>query len=231
LPTQPVLVEGGVGEGGNEGKIIMTVILCYGDSNTHGTLPLERLELQGRRHALEERWPNVMAGMLGPGHLVIDEGLPGRTTVHDDLVEGGMRNGMTVLPAVLHSHRPIDLVMLMLGTNDLKQRFSVSAFEIASSVERLVLTTRAEAVAKDILIVAPVPVRECGSLAGVFAGAEVRQAKLTSYLADMAERRGCGFFDAGSVIEVSPLDGVHFGADAHATLGQALAQAVLDRLR
>jgi lysophospholipase L1-like esterase len=224
-------VEGGVGAGGNEGKVIMAVILCYGDSNTHGASPLERLGLQGRRHALDERWPNVMAGMLGPGHRVIDEGLGGRTTVHDDPVEGGMRNGMTVLPAVLHSHKPIDLVVLMLGTNDLKQRFSVSAFEIARSVERLVLTTRAEAVAKDILIVAPVPVRECGSLAGVYAGAEARQAGLTSYLAEMAERQGCGFFDAGSVIEVSPLDGVHFGVDAHATLGQALAQAVLDRLR
>lgn len=207
----------------------MAVVLCYGDSNTHGTPPLERLGVQGR-HAPDERWPDVMAGMLGPGHRVIDEGLPGRTTVHDDRVEGGMRNGMTVLPAVLHSHQPIDLVMLMLGTNDLKHQFSVTAFEIARSVERLVLTTRAEAVAKDILIVAPVPVRECGSLAEIFAGAEARQAGLTSYLAEVAERQGCGFFDAGSVIEVSPLDGVHFGADAHATLGQALAQAVLDRL-
>ena len=93
------------------------------------------------------------------------------------------------------------------------------------------LTTRAEAVAKDILIAAPVPVRECGSLARGYAGAEARQAGLTGYLAEMAERQGCGFFDAGSAIEVSPLDGVHFGVDAHATLGQALAQAVLDRLR
>jgi hypothetical protein len=80
------------------------------------------------------------------------------------------------------------------------------------------------------LIVAPVPVHECSSLVGIFAGAEAHQVGLTSYLAEVAERQGRRYFDVGSVIEVSPLDRMHFGADAHATLGQALAQAVLDSL-
>lgn len=207
----------------------MPVILCYGDSNTHGTLPMENLGVQGR-HPPGLRWPDVMAATVGPDYRVIDEGLPGRTTVHDDVIEGGMRNGLTVLPAVLHSHRPIDLMVLMLGTNDLKHRFPVTAYEITRSLERLVLATRAEGVVEDILLVAPVPVRECGSLAEVFAGAEARQRGLTGMIADCAERLGCGFFDAGSVAEVSPLDGVHFGADEHKALGQAMAKAVLDRL-
>jgi lysophospholipase L1-like esterase len=73
---------------------------------------------------------------------VISEGLPGRTTVHDDLVEGGKRSGLEVLPAILPSHAPLDLMLLMLGTNDLKPRFSVTAAEIARSIERLVVEAR-----------------------------------------------------------------------------------------
>ena len=207
----------------------MVVILCYGDSNTHGTTPLEKLGAFAR-HASGDRWPDVMSKALGPDHQVITEGLPGRTTVHDDIVEGGMRNGLTVLPAILQSHAPIDLMVLMLGTNDLKHRFSVTAFEISRSLERMVLATRAEGVVKDILLVSPVPVREAGVLKDVFAGAEDRQQDLTGFIAAAAARQGVGFFDAGSVVTVSPDDGVHWDVDAHHAMGAAMAQAVAARL-
>ena len=207
----------------------MAVILCYGDSNTHGTAPLERPGGDAR-HPKGQRWPDVLAAALGPDHEVISEGLPGRTTVHDDVVEGGCRNGAAVFPAVLNSHRPIDLLVLMLGTNDLKTRFSVSAWEIARSVERLVLMARAEGVVRDIVVMAPVPVRECGALLEVFRGAEARQVGLTGFLQEAAARQGCGFFDAGSVAEVSPQDGVHFGPEVHVAIGTALAPVVKARL-
>lgn len=203
----------------------MAVILCYGDSNTHGTTPLLQLGQFGR-HAREDRWPDVMARALGSDHQVISEGLPGRTTVHDDMVEGGMRNGLTVLPAILHSHAPIDLMVLMLGTNDLKNRFSVTAFEISRSLERLIVATRAEGVVKDILLVSPVPVREAGVLKDVFAGAEARQQGLSGFILAAAERQGVRFFDAGSVVSVSPVDGVHWDVAAHHAMGAAMAQAV-----
>ncbi len=206
----------------------MAVILCYGDSNTHGTKPLEKLGAFAR-HAAGDRWPDVMAEALGMGHPVISEGLPGRTTVHDDMVEGGMRNGLTVLPAILQSHAPIDLMVLMLGTNDLKNRFSVTAFEISRSLERLILATRAEAVVTDILLVSPVPVKEAGVLRDVFAGAEARQRGLSAFIAAAAERQGVGFLDAGSVVSVSPVDGVHWDAASHHTMGAAMAQAIMAR--
>ncbi len=206
----------------------MAVILCYGDSNTHGTKPLEKLGAFAR-HAAGDRWPDVMAEALGVGHQVISEGLPGRTTVHDDMVEGGMRNGLTVLPAILQSHVPIDLMVLMLGTNDLKNRFSVTAFEISRSLERLILATRAEAVVTDILLVSPVPVKEAGVLRDVFAGAEARQHGLSAFIAAAAERQGVGFLDAGSVVSVSPVDGVHWDAASHHTMGAAMAQAIMAR--
>lgn len=207
----------------------MAVILCYGDSNTHGTKPLEKLGAFAR-HAPGDRWPDVMAQAFGEVHQVISEGLPGRTTVHDDAVEGGMRNGLTVLPAILQSHAPIDLMVLMLGTNDLKTRFSVTAFEISRSLERLIHATRAESVVKDILLVSPVPVRETGILKDVFAGAEARQQGLSACIAAAAERQDVGFFDAGSVVKVSPIDGVHWDAAAHHQMGKAMAKEVAARL-
>ncbi len=207
----------------------MAVILCYGDSNTHGTKPLTQVG-KFERHGLGDRWPDVMASGLGPEHTVISEGLPGRTTVHEDTVEGGMRNGLTVLPAILHSHRPIDLMILMLGTNDLKNRFSVTAFEIARSLERLIVATRNEIDVPDILLVSPVPVKEAGVQAYAFSGAEARQVGLAEHIAAAAERQGCGFLEAGRHVAVSDVDGIHWEVDAHHTFGTVMAEAVAARL-
>ncbi|NKX43694.1 SGNH/GDSL hydrolase family protein [Roseicyclus persicicus] len=207
----------------------MPVVLCYGDSNTHGTKPLTALGVFGR-YPRGHRWPDVMAAALGPDVQVIAEGLPGRTTVHDDPVEGGCRNGIAVLPAILHSHRPIDLMVVMLGTNDLKTRFSVSAFEIARSVERICTLARAEGVVADLLVVAPAPVREAGILADTFAGAETRQQGLAAQLEAAARRLGAGFLDAGAHVTVSPVDGVHWEEDAHHRFGAVMAEAVAARL-
>lgn len=208
----------------------MPVILCYGDSNTHGTVPM--MQRGGdARFAPGARWPDVLARELGPSHQVIAEGLPGRTTVHEDPVEGGMRNGLSVLPAVLHSHKPLDMVIVMLGTNDLKNRFSVSALEIARSVGRLVTCVRAELPGTDVVLVAPAPVVETGSLAEVFEGAERRQAGIEGHMRDVAEELDCGFVAAGRHVSVSPVDGVHWDEAAHRDFGTALAACIAGRLR
>ena len=121
----------------------MRTLLLYGDSNTHGTMPMPMQGLGASgRFPRADRWPGRLAQLL-PGWEVIAEGHPGRTTLHDDPVEGAHRNGLTVLPAILESHRPVDVVLLMLGTNDLKARFSVTASDIALSLERLVRVIRA----------------------------------------------------------------------------------------
>ncbi|MDJ0820889.1 MAG: SGNH/GDSL hydrolase family protein [Paracoccaceae bacterium] len=207
----------------------MSVIVCYGDSNTHGTMPMTEAGVSVRLPP-GDRWPDVMAAGLGHMHEVISEGLPGRTTVHDDHVEGGARNGIAVLPAILHSHKPIDLLILMLGTNDLKNRFAVTAYEIGRALERMVLATRAEDVVSDILIVCPAPVRELGCLSDVFAGAEARQTGLPGFVQAVAERQGCGFVAAGAHAHVSDQDGVHWEADQHRLFGQVMADIVRARL-
>lgn len=212
-------------------------VLCFGDSNTHGTCPIP---VRGQRDRLppDLRWPGQMAARLGPGWHVIEEGHPGRTTVHDDPVEGEHRNALRVLPALLESHRPLDAVVVMLGTNDLKARFAVTPADIALSVDRLLGLILAAGVGRGVgpggaagvprlLVVAPPPIVETGWLGEHFTGGEAKSCALAPHLAAIAAARGAGFVDAGGLIAVSPVDGVHFDAPAHAVLGAAIARALL----
>lgn len=205
-------------------------LLCYGDSNTHGTLPMT-VRGERRRLAPELRWPGIAAAALGDGWRVVEEGLPGRTTLHPDPIEGAHLNGLAVLPAILASHRPIDIVALMLGTNDLKRRFGVSAAEIGDALVRLAREIRISDAGPDrrapaLLLIAPPPILEAGCLADIFAGGAAKSAGLSAAVRQTAEIFRAGFLDAGSVIASSPIDGVHFEAAAHAALGRAVAAGV-----
>jgi lysophospholipase L1-like esterase len=205
-------------------------VLVYGDSNSYGTKPMPDL-LSAGRFGPEERWPGVMAAALGPGWRLVEEGLPGRTTVHPDPISGVHKNGLAVLPAVLESHSPIDLVILMLGTNDLKARFGLPPVEIAVGVEKLVRHIRQDftgpgGTAPALLLVCPPVAIEAGCLAEVFAGAEPKARRLAGFYREVAARWGAAFLDAGEVIGPSPLDGVHFEAEDHAALGARVAEAV-----
>lgn len=205
-------------------------ILCFGDSNTHGTMPMESLG-PSQRHPVEARWPAVMAVCLGDEWTVIDAGHPGRTTVHDDPVEGDHKNGKRVLLSVLESHKPLDLVILMLGTNDLKARFSMSAGEIAQSVEKLTQIVRQSACGPnsaepDILVVTPTPILETGVLADIFRGGAAKSEHLAEAFTAMGERANVPVFDAGSVCAVSTTDGIHFEPNALRALGETLAGQV-----
>jgi lysophospholipase L1-like esterase len=132
----------------------MRRILCYGDSNTFGTGPMARLS-DDPIFPKDQRWAGVMAAWLGAEWDVVVEGLPGRTTVHDDPIEGAYRNGLRSLQAILESHRPIDLLIICLGTNDLKQRFSLGTQDIALGVGRLLREAANLAVVDKILVICP----------------------------------------------------------------------------
>lgn len=205
-------------------------VLCFGDSNTHGTMAMKTPEDRGR-HARHHRWPSVMGAALGDTWDVIAEGHPGRTAVFDDPIEGAHKNGLRALHAILESHRPIDLVILMLGTNDLKSRFHVSAYDIALGLQRLVteiLRTDCgpDGAAPAVLLAAPVAVTETGMFTEIFAGSAAKSARLPELLQDMAHRHAVGFIDLNTVACVDPVDGIHLDADAHAAIGTAMARAV-----
>lgn len=207
----------------------MKTILCYGDSNTWGYNPTD-----ASRYSRDVRWTGVLARELGAGYQVIEEGLNGRTTVWDDPIEG-YKNGHDYLIPCLETHRPIDLVVLMLGTNDLKVRFSVSAYDIANSVGVLVDVIQKSAAgpnggAPQMLLMAPPPVGRLSDFAEMFEGAVAKSKKLGQHYRRVAEERGCAFLDAGTVIVSSDLDGIHFDPPEHAKLGRAVAERVRELL-
>ncbi|WP_299611687.1 GDSL-type esterase/lipase family protein [uncultured Tateyamaria sp.] len=213
---------------------VARTILCFGDSNTHGTVPMPTISDKGR-HAKQHRWPSVMAAAFPPDWDIVAEGHPGRTAVWDDPIEGAHKNGARVIQAILETHRPIDLVILMLGTNDLKARFGVSASDIALGIQRLVTDIfrsdcGPDAMAPDIIMAAPVAVQEVGIFEDIFAGAAERSLELPQHLKEVACRHGTGFVDLNSVANVDPIDGIHLSKDAHAAIGAAMAHAVADRL-
>lgn len=208
----------------------MTVILCFGDSNTHGSVPMRHRD-DSRRFATEERWPGVLRKELGAGSTVIEEGLPGRTTLHDDPIEGVYKNGLWYLRACLESHRPIHIITLMLGTNDLKSRFAVHPLDIAESVGVLLDTiaksgTGPDNTAPRVLLIAPPPLAKLTFLGDMFHGGAEKSQRLGAAYRRQAEKYGAAFLDAGTIIRTSDIDGVHFEASEHAKLGKAVAEAI-----
>ena len=205
-------------------------ILCYGDSNTYGSSPMTE-DGSWFRYDRATRWPMAMAADLGEGWHVIEEGLPGRTTCHDNPFEGPHKNGLRLLPAALESHAPIDLLILMLGTNDLKAHLALPAPDIAKGIRTLLTRIAASEAGPDrrppaVLVVAPVPVDEIGPRGESFAGGAEKSRRLAGMYAALAAEFGAGFLDAGQVARVSPVDGVHLSADAHLALGAAMAEVV-----
>jgi lysophospholipase L1-like esterase len=204
--------------------------MCFGDSNTYGAIPT--LARVGRhRFTPDRRWPGIMRRQLGSGWDVLEEGHPGRTTVHDDPIEGLHKNGLKSLPVCLETHMPLDLVILMLGTNDLKHRFSVTAGDVADSIELLVRAIqRSEAghagAAPAVLVAAPPPMLEVDWFGEMFAGGAAKSLEFPSRIRDAARRAGAAFFNVADFVESSTVDGIHFDSDAHRVLGVELAKAV-----
>jgi lysophospholipase L1-like esterase len=174
----------------------------------------------------------VLQRELGADYEVIAEGLSGRTTVWPDPVEGEYKSGKNHLIACLESHYPLDLVVILLGTNDLKHRFGQSAWDIARSAATLVQMVMGtpfgpDGAAPETLLIAPPPTCVAGTLfEGMFAGADAKSADLGLRFREMAAELGCAFLDAGQIIVSTKLDGIHLDASEQVKLGQAVAAEV-----
>ena len=206
--------------------MVVTTVLCYGDSNTWGHDPST-----GERLARDQRWPGVLRRSLGLGYEVIEEGLPGRTTVFSDPLEP-YKSGKDYLVPCLGSHSPVDLVVLLLGTNDVQTRYSVSAMEISLGLGVLVDMIQSSATGPggtppDVLVVAPPPIQTVpAEWAESFIGAEQKSRRLAEYYQRVADEYQCEFFDSSSIIVSSATDGIHWEASEHEKLGKALASIV-----
>lgn len=202
-------------------------ILCFGDSNTWGFPPD-----CGLRYDRQTRWPGVLQQELGDAYHVVEEGLPGRSTVWDDPVEGG-KNGLVQLVPLIHSHMPLDLLIIMLGTNDFKNRFSVSAMDISWSIGRLVKAARDSSnpffgEAPEVLIICPPPMGDMSQspFRDIFIGGEEKSRQLASVLGAFCEENNIRMLNAGDVVNSSRIDGVHLESKEHRKLGVAVAVEV-----
>lgn len=209
----------------------MKTILAYGDSLTYGANPIPG----GARHAYEDRWPTALERGLAGKARVIAEGLGGRTTVHDDWFASADRNGARVLPTLLESHSPLDLVIIMLGTNDIKPFHGRTAGEAGRGMARLTQIVRGHYAGRlqptpEIILVAPPPII-MGEWADMMDHFGPHDAIATSvgfareYQKRAAEQQ-VHFFDAGTVAKTDPADGIHLDPANTRAIGEGLVPLV-----
>ena len=200
-------------------------ILCFGDSLTWGWNPVDR-----GRYPFEKRWTGVLQKELGKDYRIIEEGLNGRTTIWDDPIEGE-KNGKKYLIPCLESHLPLDLVIIMLGTNDLKLRFNKSAFDIAAAADSLIQLVQKSRAGRDsqspkALLVSPPPLGKLTDWEEMMVGGYEKSKKLAGYYEMFARDHQYFFFNAGEFVKSSDLDGLHWEEGENLKFGKAVAKKV-----
>ena len=211
----------------------MKTVLCYGDSNTYGYNPSD-----GFRYPENVRWTGRLQKLLGDDYRVIEEGCNGRTTVFDDPIEG-WKNGLIYLRPCLNSHKPVDIVIMMLGSNDLKESFHASPKDIADGAETLVkdiidFTGSKQGFVPVIILVAPPEIGE-GIATSAFHGhfyenAIERSRQLPGLYKQVAEKNGCVFVNAAEYIKPSKVDSLHLSPEGHAKLAEVLDRVVRESI-
>lgn len=211
----------------------MKTVLCFGDTNTWGVNPVDESRLE-----FEKRWTGILTEELRGEARVIEEGQCGRTTVCDDPVDL-YKNGLDYLMPCLDSHRPIDVVVVMLGTVQLKGRFNQSAADITLGVERILQAILhsgcgADGQAPQVLLISPIRIGrvEDSHLASTFflGNNRERQAEMKPLYSALAARYGVEFMAAEDHAATSPLDGIHIDVASHRTFALAVAEKLRQML-
>ena len=196
-------------------------IVCYGDSNTWGRIP------KGERYPRSIRWPGVLQNLLGNDYEVLSEGLNGRTFVAED-PEAPQKTGITHLRSILKTNLPIDLVIVMLGTNDVKNIYNLKAEDIAKHLEQTINIIQLEAT-KNILVVCPpdIVIPEDGNIDPRYINSSETMKKLPELFKKMTEKYKCNFINAGDHISSSKIDGFHLDPEMHKKLAEILSKKIV----
>ena len=199
----------------------MKRILCFGDSNTWGLVAGT-----DNRYDWGTRWTGRLQDALsGDGFQVVEEGLCGRTTVFDDVSRPG-RSGADLLPVLLEAHAPLDLVILMLGTNDCKTVYGASAEVIGRGVRKLIRQIRTHAENSRILLISPIHLGERVWESGYdpeFSPASVEVSKkLEAVYRRIAEEEQVEFLAASRYATPSETDQEHLNEEGHRILAEAI---------
>lgn len=203
----------------------MKTILCYGDSNTWGYNPKTKT-----KYEKDIIWTSILKKRLGDDYEVICEGLNGRTTVWDDPIDGEYKNGKKYLFPCIHTHKPIDLVVLFLGSNDLKHRFSLQAVDVAKGVEALVKIIKGSDTGPNmqppkVLVIIPPPMEEGMEHISVMCGGIEKSLKFSEEFQNVLQEQ-CDLIDASKIIRSSKIDGLHLDPEAHEKLGIYISEYI-----
>lgn len=207
----------------------MKTILCYGDSNTYGYVPET-----GMRYPKNVRYPGALQILLGDDYSVIEEGCNGRTTIHDDPIDG-WKNGRDYLKPCLNSHKPVDIVILMLGSNDLKATFGLTADKIAAGAGELIdviqsFTAEKQGYVPKIVLVSPPrigkDIKSSPFYGAFYEDAIEESGKFPEYYKEVADKKHCIFFDAAKYIYPSAVDSLHLTPEGHRTLAEKLYELI-----
>lgn len=200
----------------------LKTVLCFGDSNTWGSTPHD-----DSRWPWDKRWPGVLQGLLGDTWRIVEDGFGGRTTVFEDPCGAGKR-GIEDLPKAIDRAEPVDLLVIMLGVNDVKVRINAAASAIAEGMGKLIEVAKETKTVKEILIVAPpaivatdFPLRDLQ-----FNGSREKLFEVAKYYQKIAHHYGVRFLDLTNKLEASAIDGIHLSADTHALVAKNLSTLI-----
>lgn len=209
-------------------------IVCFGDSNTHGYN-----SKTGGRFSENERWTKLLGKYLGEEYDIAEEGLEGRTACFEDPLFEGLCGYHYLYPCIM-THKPIDLLIIMLGTNDVKMRFSATPENIAKAMERLVQkaldTPEAFRNRPNILLMCPPAINPGYEKTYVYGEMGKNCVEKSRALAPLYEQtaklKGIHFLDAGSIegVDMYPYDHMHLSLEAHNNLAKYLAKVIPDMI-
>ena len=218
-------------------------ILCYGDSNTWGCIGRKiKEDTPSKRFPEETRWPCVLQKNLGSDYHVIAEGLGGRTTIYS-VVGEEWKNGKPYLLPCLKTHAPLDLVIIMLGTNDLQRSPDISFYRLGNGITQLIEVIQStpdcgrNCIPPKILVIAPIEVRRPMDDGRIDLyerfhkelGTELSQ-KFKEVYQDICIKKGCHFLDASKYAIPCKEDGIHFTPESHINLGNAVAEYITQHI-
>lgn len=209
-------------------------ILCYGDSNTYGYQPEN-----GERYSEKIRWTGILSNRLGKRYVVIEEGLNNRTTALEPEGEP-WRSGLLYLEPCLRSHIPVDVFILMLGSNDMKIVFHQTPESIGNHLRLLIREIRRISKEKNpqgreckILLISPIRISEkllqkdeTGEFGGMWAIELSR--KLSPVYEKIAKEEQCYYLDGATVTEPSQVDGLHLSPEGHRKMAEAIEEKILE---
>jgi lysophospholipase L1-like esterase len=201
---------------------IQKTVLCYGDSNTHGTRP----DIDDARYKREVRWTGQLQSILGESYYIIEEGLGGRTTnLEHPLTEKPGRNGLTYLRPCLESHKPIDIFIVMLGTNDFKNVYNRSPKEVADVLSEYAKLAEEIIPSARLVFVSPAYITATEPVVFYDKESEQKSKNLAPHIEKVAAEYGASFIDAANVVQTGE-DGIHWDVASQKNFAEEIVKVI-----